>query len=344
MNDSDGEPGLLPCSAEEARIGMPTIVQLHLVDATLEKSPQPREDFYRQYSVTPERQTPEEERTPQPPIYTPGAFLKNRKDWAASVAKGLKQFHAGRVMLRKETERYGILEEDPDYWSAKASHWQDEMWKLMKELGKRKKRELKGEAEEGYAQAMLLSPPQSQSPPLSNGSLPGIAQQLKTFTAISSGLPKNSTRPSQFHEGPPQGQLQTTPEHNPDHLPTPTKDQKRTLTEVESDEEKSVNQPSPTKRQCRAIATTQQKQQLVSATRSTQRQRRPMSEASQSKDKGAPSRKDLPVFSAQRTLPWKLRPRDMISYSETGTSTTNNNRARQGKKSAHTRKSRLPEI
>lgn len=343
MNNSDGEPGSLPCSAEEARIGMPTIFQLHLVDAKLEKSPHPREDFYRQYSVTPERQTPEEERTPPPPIYTPGAILKNRKDWAASVAKGLKQFHAGRVMLRKETEQHGFLEEDPDYWSAKASHWQDEMWKLMKELGKRKKRELKGEAEEGYAQAMLLSPLQSPSPPTFNANLPEIAQHLKTTTATSDCLPKISTRPSQRHAGLSHGLLRTTLENSPDNLPTPTKDRKRTRTEVEGDEENSVNQPCPTKRQRREIATTQQKQQPVSATKGARGQGKTPPGFSVSRTMEAPNRKYLPISLAQCALPWKLRSRNVTSYRETGTRTTNNNRARQGKKSAHPRKSRLPE-
>ena len=94
---------------------MPVMVQLHLVDAELRKDSLPRQDFYRQYSVTPERQTPEEERTPPPPIYSRGVLLKIEKEWALSVAKALKQFYAGRVMLRKfEAEQHGVLGEDPE--------------------------------------------------------------------------------------------------------------------------------------------------------------------------------------------------------------------------------------
>lgn len=213
----------------------------------------------------------------------------------------------------------------------------------MKELGKRKKRELKGEAEEGYAQAMLLSPLQSPSPPTFNANLPEIAQHLKTTTATSDCLPKISTRPSQRHAGLSHGLLRTTRENSPDNLPTPTKDRKRTRTEVEGDEENSVNQPCPTKRQRREIATTQQKQQPVSATKGARGQGKTPPGFSVSRTMEAPNRKYLPISLAQCALPWKLRSRNVTSYRETGTRTTNNNRARQGKKSAHPRKSRLPE-
>ena len=117
MDDLNYVPVSMPCSNEEARTGMPSIVQLHLVNAALEKNPHPRDDYYRQYSVTPERRTPEGERTPPPPTYTHEEILKKRKDWAPRVAKGLKQFHAGRVILRKEAERDRVLEGDPEYWS-----------------------------------------------------------------------------------------------------------------------------------------------------------------------------------------------------------------------------------
>lgn len=322
MDEFDDEPRSVPCSNEEAKIGMPVMVQLHLVDAGLEKNPHPRVDFYRQYSITPERRTPEGERTPPPPTYSREEHVKGEKAWAARVAKGLKQFHAGRVLLRKEeAEQGGVLEEDPDYWSSKADRWQDEGWKLMKEMGRRKKRELKGEAEEGYALAMLSSPVQPPSPPPSKGSLPEVAQHLKTTNAVIDELPETSTRPSQPHAEPSQGSLQPIPEHDPDYLPNLTKGQKRTHQQVEDHEEESWDQTSRTKRQRREVATAPQKQEPVYATKSPQGLENDMSKA--------------PL--TQRTLPWKLRSRDVLSYRETGTRTTMKNRGRQGKKKVYER-------
>ncbi|KAF6218221.1 hypothetical protein HO133_006182 [Letharia lupina] len=140
-------------------------------------------------------------------------------------------------MLRNwETEQHGVLEEGPDYWSSQANkHWQGKMWILVKELGKRKKQELEGETEE----AMLSSPLQSLSPPPSNGSVPGVAQNPKTNTAVSDESPEISTRPSEVQAGPSQRPLQPTPEHEPDYLSTLTKGQKRTRTEVEGHEEEA---------------------------------------------------------------------------------------------------------
>ena len=140
MDSLDGEPVSLPCSNEEARVGMPAMVQLHLVDAALAKNPHPREDFYRQYSVTPERQTPERERTPPPPTYSRGTLLAQEKAFAAGVATTLKKFHVGRVKLREEeAEQQGVPEEDPEYWSSQAEKWQGELWRLIKEMDKRQK-------------------------------------------------------------------------------------------------------------------------------------------------------------------------------------------------------------
>ncbi|KAL9132555.1 MAG: hypothetical protein Q9175_006273 [Cornicularia normoerica] len=324
MIESDDKPRSLPCSNEEAKCGMPVMVQLHLVDAALEKNPLPREDFYRQYSITPERRTPEGDRTPPPPTYSPGTILEKRKAWAASVAQGLKQFHIGRAMLRKEeAEQQGVLREDPDYWSSRADRWQDEMWKLMKEMGRRKKLELKGEAEEGYALTMLPSPLQSLSPPPSNVSLPAIAQHLKTTTALSDKLPENSTRPSRPLAGLSQRSLQPTPKHHPGYLPTLTKSQKRTYTEVDNQEEESMDQTSRTKRQRRELATAQQKLEQVPATKSTQGLGKNNSKVFRTIAKEGPKGRNVPKASlAQRTLPWKLRSRVVKSYCETSTNST----------------------
>ncbi|CAF9919810.1 MAG: hypothetical protein ALECFALPRED_001308 [Alectoria fallacina] len=335
MDESDSEPVSLPCSAPEAKIGLPVMVQLHLVDAVLKKNPQPREDFYRQYSVTPERRRPQEERTPPPPSYSPETILRKSKAWAATVAKSLKRFHAGRVMLRKEeAEQHGVLEEDPDYWESQAKDWQGELWRLMKEMGKRKVWELKGEAEEGYAMSMLLSPLQSLSPPPSNGSLLEVAQHSKVTTAISDELPETSTRSLQPHAGPSQGPLQLTPEHNPDCLPTSTKNQKRARIEFEGYEEESLEQSSRTKRQRRVTATARRKGELAPAIKSPQGLEKNMSKFSRTKTEEGAERKNLSPKAplAQRTLPWKLRPRDVTAYREIGTGTTAKNRGPKGRK------------
>ena len=327
MDSLDGEPVSLPCSNEEARIGMPAIVQLHLVNAALETNPHPREDFYRQYSVTPERRTPEGQRTPPPPTYSPGTLLAQEKAFAAGVAETLKQFHAGRVKFRKEeAEQRGIPEESPEYWMSQAKKWQGELWRLMKEMGKRKKQELKGEAEEGYAQAMLLSPLQSPSPPPSNGSLPEGVQHLKTTDTVSDELPEISPQP---HAGPTQEPLQPTPEHSPDHLPPLTRGQKRTRAESEDNEENALNQTGQNKRQRRKLPIAEQKQEPIPATESTQGTEKIISKADKVEAKERPQRSNPPIPLAQRKLPWKLRSRNAESYRQTGAGITSQNRDHQ---------------
>lgn len=338
MDEFDDEPVSLPCSNGEAKIGMPVMVQLHLVDAALKKNPLPREDFYRQYSITPERRTPEGEHTPPPPTYSPGIILAQEKAWARGVAETLKQFHAGRVKLRKEeAERHGTLEESPEYWSLQGEKWQGELWKLMKEMGKRKKQELKGEADEGYAQAMLLSPLQSPSPPPSNGSLPESLQDLKT-TGISDGLPEISTQP---HARLMQKPLQPIPERSPDHFPTPTKGQKRLRVENEDHEEMGLHPTSRAKRQRREKPTAQQKQEPIPAIKSTKGKLKDMSEVSRIKVRQDLSTRKRTAPSAGRTLPWNVRSGDVISYPRTCMKTTIQNRGYGGKKT-YQRKLRLP--
>ena len=327
MDSLDGEPVSLPCSNEEARIGMPAIVQLHLVNAALETNPHPREDFYRQYSVTPERRTPEGQRTPPPPTYSPGTLLAQEKAFAAGVAETLKQFHAGRVKFRKEeAEQRGIPEESPEYWMSQAKEWQGELWRLIKEMGKRKKQELKGEAEEGYAQAMLLSPVQSPSPPPSNGSLPEDVQHLKTTDTVSDELPEISPQPN---AGPMQILLQPTPEHSPDHPPPLRKDQKRKRTESEDHEEKALDQTSRNKRQRRELPTPQQKQSPIPAIESTQGTGKIIAKVDRVEANEEPKPNNLPAPLAKRKLPWKLRSRNAESYRQTGAGATSQIRDHQ---------------
>lgn len=328
MDDFDKELHTPPCSAAEAKAGFRVIVQLHLVDEALRKNPLPREDFYAQYPVTPERQTPEEQRTPPPRIYTNEESLQISKDWATDVAKGLKQFYAGRVMLRREeAEQHGDLEQDPDYWDSKAKQWQDFGWRLIKELGKRKRKEAKGEAKEGYAQAMLLSPAQSPSPASLNCGLPEVTQQPKPPITISNDLPEINRRPSS------QEPLQSTPEHNRGSHATLTKGQKRTRNEYE-DQEQSLEHTERNKRQRCEMATTQQKQEPVPVTKSTQGTRMATPRIRRNEAHEEPKQKDPSPNSRppQPKISWGLRPRKKISYRETGSRTTIENKSHRGKR------------
>lgn len=319
MDEFEDEPRSLPCSAEEAKY-MPVMVQLHLVDAALEQLPPPREDFYRQYSVTPERQTPEGERTPQFPTYDREAYLKAEKKYALDISETLGKFHAGRLLLRKEeTEDRGTVEEDRDYWILKGAYWQDELWDLLQETGRRKKLELKGEAEEGYALAMLSSPLQSPSLLPMDGSLPEVAQQSKTSNEVGEEGPGTGTRSSQIDAASLQGPPQTEPPQNSHHLSRSTKGQKRKFTDGDDHEEESSDQIRRTKRRPRAA---EQAQGPIPTTETTRDLGRNTPKASKTKAKVRPGRKNISkTSSAPRSLPWKLRPRGALSNRETGVKT-----------------------
>ena len=310
MDDFEDEPRSLPCSAEEAKY-MPVMVQLHLVDAALGKDSRPREDFYRQYSVTPERQTPEEERTPPPPIYSRGELIRAEKEWALSVAKAVKQFYAGRVMIRKhEAEQPGVLEESPEYWSSKANEWQDEGWKLLLEIVERERLELNGEAEEGYARAMLASPLQSPCLPSSDDDLPHVATDLHKAAIPSSDILSMDTRPSQLHAEASHEPSHSAPNHNSDSLSCSTKGRKRTLTDDNSHEQESSDQARRTKRQRRAIPVADHKQEPNPPTETTRDPGGDVTKASRTNAKVIPRRrKSSKTSSALRSLPWKLRSR-----------------------------------
>lgn len=208
----------------------------------------------------------------------------------------------------------------------------------MKEMGKRKKQEQKGEAEEGYARAMLLSPLQSLSPPLSNSSHPEVNQYLKATTAISDELLEISAQP---HAGPTQKPLHPPPEHGADHPPTLTRGQKRTRTEAEEHEDESVDQRSRQKRQRRETPTAHRNQETVPITANTQGVGKSKLNVSKTKIIDGPKTGNSPAPLNQRTLPWKLRPRDIVSYRETGTKTATRSRRRPGKRKVRQRKSRL---
>ena len=217
IEEEEEELRSLPCSAPEAKAGLRTFVQLYLVNDGLEKNPVPREDFYRQYSETSEPQTPTDE--PITPPLTYEESLQESKDLAARVAKGIKQFYEGRVLLRREeAEQQEDLEQDLNYWNSKIKQWRDFVWPLLLEVEKRKRKELDGEAEEGYAEAMLLSPVQPPSAaPLDCGS-------------------QSPARPAKERS-------QSTSGYNNNDLPTLLKSQKRKHSEVDDTEEMPQSLP-----------------------------------------------------------------------------------------------------
>ena len=289
MEDVEEVPHSLPCSAPEAKVGLPTIVQLDLVDEGLKRNPEPREDFYRQYSVSPDPQTIRE------------IDLQDGKDFAAMVAKGLKKFYAGRVLLRREeAEQHGNLEQDPDYWISKAERWRETGTDCLQEWRKRKKKERKGKAEKGYADALFLSPAQSLSPGPSGRVPYETTQHSKPFAAISSGSPDIKMHSSQPLATTSQEPLKATSGYNRDDPPTLPKGQKRKHSEVEDQEEESLGNTCQSKRQRRGIATIQQKQEPVPGTKSTQGMGRNMPQLRSSKAHGGTRSKILsppPPFS-----------------------------------------------
>ena len=262
MDDVEEELRSLPCSAPEAKTGLGTIVQLSLVNKGLKRNPVPREDFYRQYPETSEPQTPTD--LPATPPLTYEERLQESKDLAARTAESLSQFYEGRVLLRREeAEQHGDLEQDIDYWTSKAEQWDDFGWPLYVEVGERRRKELNGEAEKGYAEAMFLSPVQPASPaPLERGLL-GVTQQSKPPTPKSNRSPETCMHPSRPLRRPAKERSQSTPGYNNDHLPTLPKGQKRKHNKIEDQEQKSLEATCRIKRPRREIATTQQKQEPV---------------------------------------------------------------------------------
>ena len=171
MTESQPDPITRPNSALSV---WPFLAQLDFVNAGLEKTPHPREHYDRQFSVTPERQTPVSQRTPRITWPEPDtvAELKEAKEWATNEAKRLGRFYAGRLLLKKEEpERYGIFGEDTDYWDSQTAHWKSEYEKLESEYNRRKQWEAEGKATDGWAESLLLSPTQASPPSPSDGIL-----------------------------------------------------------------------------------------------------------------------------------------------------------------------------
>ncbi|MCJ1459109.1 hypothetical protein MMC28_009486 [Mycoblastus sanguinarius] len=196
MPGSDTDPISRPNSAND---GLPVLVQLQLVDTELEKNPLPRTDFGRHFSLTPERHTPESQRTPvlnTPSDLDPAEELRDAKAWAAQEAKSLQRFYLGRELLREEEpEQHGIFSEDPYYWRCQARHWLSETYKHVNEFETRKLSEQRGDSKEGYARTLLISPIQSPSPPPSNDTSSTAINLLGEREAICDGSPRQRINP-----------------------------------------------------------------------------------------------------------------------------------------------------
>ena len=187
----DHEPISRPNSAFDEIPGC----QLQLVDEGLEKNPHRREDFYRQFSVTPERQTPESQtpesqRTPDWPRPDPEEF-REAAEGAREAAKSLKRFYTGRVLFRKDPNGSMICGYTPAYWRSKANEWLNEVQRLEEQYEQRLDQEKRLGAKKGYAEALLLSP--LPSSPAANGTFRSPTPNTKKREAVISRLPLDPT-------------------------------------------------------------------------------------------------------------------------------------------------------
>ena len=315
MNEASPDPITRPNSPLD---GWPALAQLHFVNAGLEKNPHPREHYDRQFSVTPERQTPESQRTPLITLSEPDHIeeLEEAKDWAAKEAKRLENFYAGRLLLRKEEpERYGIFAEDPDYWYSQKSHWKTEYEKLAEEYDRRKQLEAEGKANEGFAQALLLSPIHSPPPPPPNSIVRATAAGIKEHkptVARPSRKPVTASPSSRDHVKRSPHRSQLNPEDSPRKTARASKRLKHKGKEKEPDagEETLIHTTDPTP-----------KTRPNRVTKSAPRPRKNTPRVSKTiKNKGRGQGKLRSVDPpAPRVLPWTLRSMNAISYRETGT-------------------------
>ena len=297
MTESQPDPITRPNSALSV---WPFLARLDLVNAGLEKKPHPREHYSRQFSVTPERQTPESQRTPHItwPEPDPVEELEEAKEWAAKEAKRLENFYAGRLLLKKEEpERYGIFGEDTDYWYSQKAHWKSEYENLEKEYNRRRQWEAEEKATDGWAQSMLLSPIQASPPAASDGILLATAAGIieKRPTATMSYQPLVSTRQSP-NRGKESSQLSlSTSKDGLNNIPIASGKRKHTERANTHDWKGIRRKPHRSQRENSRVTKT-----------TTKKARR---------DK----RLDFPDVDAPRSLPWTLRSSTTISYRETGT-------------------------
>ena len=307
MTEAQSDPITRPNSAVDLP---PFIAQLSSVNARLDKNSFPREHYDRQFSVTPERQTPESQRTPRItwPEPDPVEELEEAKEWAAKEAKRLENFYAGRLLLKKEEpERYGIFGEDTEYWYSQKAHWKSEYEKLEKEYNRRKQWEAEGKATDGWAQSMLLSPIKASPPPQSDGILlatsAGLDQMRPTAIRASQQLVSESRSPNRGKESSQPSLL--TSNDGPNNIPMAPGKRKHTERTDTHDLKGIRRKPHGSQRENSRVTKT-----------TTKKARR---------DK----RLDFPDVEPPRGLPWTLRSRSAISYLETGTRVSSGRKRRR---------------
>ena len=328
------ESQLDPITRPNSTVGrLPALAQLHFVNAGLENNSHPREHYSRQFSVTPERQTPESQQTPHitRPDLDPVEVLEEVKGWAADEAKRLEQFYAGRVLLRKEEpEQYGIFGKDLKYWESQIEHWRSKYEKLAAEHDRRKQLEAEGKIHEGFAQALLLSPTQSPSPPPPDGILRATADGVKEHKPTATRKPVAKS-PLQPHKKRQLSRL--TSGESPNSISKASEKRKYRETEKEQDMGEETWAPASLDKRARRQPIgpiSKHSPDLVSngapgLRKNASRDLKFTTKIAKRQKKGR-SR-------APRVLPWTLRSRDAISYRETGTraASKNNRRPDKGK-------------
>ena len=311
MSTSDYDPISRPSSAFD---GIPGC-QLQLVDQGLENNPHRREDFYRVFSVTPERQTPESQRTPNWPRSNPEE-IREATDAAWEAAKSLKRFYTGRVLFRKDPDGSMICGYTTTYWQSKTKEWLNEVQRLEEQYEQRLDQEQKGGAHEGYAEALLLSPPPS-SPAAHGISRTPIPNTKKREPAVPRfSLNPTTGTPPQLRKIPPDLQ-QPTPNDSSETINEVAKSRKRSCGGfARSDEHgKSLNQTTPKKREQRMKPGPPPRHKSDLVTISTRQVRTKNWRVSKANVKEASQRKKLSSVASQtpRSLPWDLRSRAAMS-------------------------------
>ena len=313
MSTSDYDPISRPNSAFDEIPGC----QLQLVDEGLERNPHRREDFYREFSVTPERQTPESQRTPDWPRPDPEEF-REVADAAWEAAQSLKRFYTGRVLFRKDPDGSMICGYTTAYWQSKTKEWLNEVQRLEEQYEQRLDQEQKGGAQEGYAEALLLSPPPS-SPAADGISRTPTPNTKKRDPAVSrlSSSPTART-PPQSSKIPPYMQ-QPTPNDSSESISEVAKGRNSSHGKSRRNDKdgKGLDQIHPKKRRQRVKRGPKPTYKSDPVAMPGGQLRTRIWRVSKANPKEASQRKKLSSVASQttRSLPWDLRSRDAVSYS-----------------------------
>ena len=313
MSTSSYDPISRPNSAFDEIPGC----QLQLIDEGLERNPHRREDFYREFTVTPERQTPESQRTPNWPRSDPEE-IREATDAAWEAAKSLQRFYSARVLFRKDPDGSMICGYTTAYWQSKTKDWLDEIQRLEEEYEQRLDQEQKGGAYEGYAEALLLSPPPS-SPAADGISRPPNPNTKKRDPAVSrlSLSPTARTQPQSSKI--PLYMQQPTPNDSSETISDVAKGRKRSHGGSRRNDKdgKGLDQIHPKKRRQRMKRGPKQTHKSDPVAMPGRQLRTRNWRVSKANTKEASQRKKLSSVASQttRSLPWDLRSRDAVAYS-----------------------------